>query len=61
LMPDSLDVHNNLGIALASTGRLDEAIEVFRRALSLKPDFAPARRNLDAALQQRRLQPRPGR
>ena len=54
LMPGSVDVLNNLGIALGSLGRLDEAIESFERALSVRPDFPPARQNLAAARQLQR-------
>jgi Tfp pilus assembly protein PilF len=53
LMPESVDVLNNLGIALGSLGKIDEAIEMFRRALALQPGFAPAKANLAAALQAR--------
>jgi Flp pilus assembly protein TadD len=43
-------VHNNLGYALASMGKLDEAIEQFRLALQIKPDYKPAKVNLDIFL-----------
>jgi Flp pilus assembly protein TadD len=49
LLPDSAGVHNNLGVALASMGRVADAREHFSRALELQPDFAEARRNLAAA------------
>jgi len=42
--------HNNLGLALATQGRLPEAIEHYERALQLKPDFAAAHYNLGNAL-----------
>ena len=44
--PDSAEAHNNLGIALASTNRMEEAVEQFRRALAIDPGFEDARRNL---------------
>jgi tetratricopeptide (TPR) repeat protein len=44
---------NNLGVALGSQGKLDDAIQQFKRALALDPDFAQARHNLTTALQAR--------
>jgi tetratricopeptide (TPR) repeat protein len=44
--------HNNLGIALAQRGQVDEASEHFRRSLEIKPDHAEAHNNLSVALQQ---------
>lgn len=38
--------HNGLGIELAKTNRLDEALTHYRRALELHPDFAEAHNNL---------------
>jgi tetratricopeptide (TPR) repeat protein len=49
LNPNSAEAHNNLGIALASSGRLDEAVGHWRRALEIKPGFADAERNLQLA------------
>jgi tetratricopeptide (TPR) repeat protein len=46
---DSAQAHNNLGIALASTGRMDEAIDQFKLALTIDPDFDDAKRNLAMA------------
>ena len=37
-LPASVDVHNNLGIALMNQGRRDDAIAEFRAALALNPD-----------------------
>ena len=45
----SAEAHNNLGIALASTARMDEAIDQFRLALAIDPEFDDARRNLAMA------------
>ena len=36
--PTFLDAHNNLGTALASQGRLKEAVAEFRQALDIDPD-----------------------
>ena len=49
LDPNDAAAHNNLGIALGSVGRLDEARRAFERALALQPGFEDARRNLDLA------------
>ena len=42
--------HNNSGLALAEQGRLDDAVVSYRRALSLKPDYADAHYNLAGLL-----------
>lgn len=44
------DAHNLLGVALATTGRLDEAIAEFRQAVALNKDDRRARDNLARAL-----------
>jgi Flp pilus assembly protein TadD len=49
LLPDRAEVHNHLGIAYASAGRLDEAIAAFERAAALDCDGGAARSNLAAA------------
>ena len=41
--------HNNLGVALAAQGKLDEAIQHYQQALLLKPDYAAAHVNLGVA------------
>jgi spermidine synthase len=53
VVPDTADVHNDLGIAYASRGQLDAAIAEFRRALDLAPDAAETHWHLGAALAQR--------
>jgi len=47
------DGHQNFGLALLETGRVDEAITQFQKSVQLKPDFAMARNNLGYALLQR--------
>ncbi|MGO8701659.1 MAG: tetratricopeptide repeat protein [Limisphaerales bacterium] len=48
--PSSWMARENLGVALADKGRIDDAIEQYRRALELHPDFAQAHNDLGAAL-----------
>lgn len=48
--PDSVDTHNNLGMALAMKGRLEEAAAEFRWVLERHPNLADVRANLGAAL-----------
>ena len=35
-----------MGVTLQEQGKLKEAIEAYNKALSIKPDFAEAHRNL---------------
>jgi eukaryotic-like serine/threonine-protein kinase len=51
LRPKSPGAHNNLGAALKDQGKLDQAIESYRKAIQIKPDFAGAHSNLGTALQ----------
>ncbi|MHC5017705.1 MAG: tetratricopeptide repeat protein, partial [Planctomycetota bacterium] len=48
--PDIARAHNNLGIALATTGQLDEAIDCYRHAVHIDPKYASAYNNLGIAL-----------
>jgi Tfp pilus assembly protein PilF len=50
LAPKEPRVHNGLGVALAETGKLDEAILHYREALTLNPKYAEACNNLGEAL-----------
>jgi tetratricopeptide (TPR) repeat protein len=43
----------NLGVALQAQGRLDEAAAQYRRAIAIRPDYAPAYNNLGVVLQTR--------
>jgi Flp pilus assembly protein TadD len=54
LAPDAPDAHNNLGIALAQSGRLLEAEREFAAALRLNPKHLNARRNLEQVSTMRR-------
>jgi len=42
--------HNNLGVALAATGKTSEAIEEYNQALKLNPDSSQTHNNLGSAL-----------
>jgi tetratricopeptide (TPR) repeat protein len=46
MAPMSAAPHHNLGVLLASLGRLDEAVEALRRAADLAPQDAATRRAL---------------
>ena len=50
VVPESADLHNLLGIALASAGKTDEAVAEFREALRLDPASAATHWHLGAAL-----------
>jgi Flp pilus assembly protein TadD len=47
LVPESPQGHNNLGGALAASGRTVEATAEFEHALRLDPNLVSARRNLE--------------
>jgi len=48
--PAAWMAHDNLGVALASQGRLPEAIQNYEQALQLNPDYAEAYNDLGVAL-----------
>jgi len=49
-IPNSPIIYNNYANALRKAGRIDEAIEYYKFAIKLQPEFIPARYNLFAAL-----------
>jgi spermidine synthase len=51
-VPESADVHNILGSAHASEGRLDQAIDEFRLAVRVEPQSPEAHWNLGTALRE---------
>jgi len=51
IKPDSADAHNNLGVALLSTGQIAAAVGQYREAVELKPEFTEARYNLCLGLE----------
>ena len=53
LEPDYAEAHNNLGIALASQGRLQEAMVEWQAALRLNPQLGDAQQNLERARRMR--------
>ena len=55
IRPNLADVQNDLGSVLAGRGRVDEALQHFRQAVSLDGQFAEARHNLGMVLWQRGL------
>ncbi|MGO9246626.1 MAG: tetratricopeptide repeat protein [Verrucomicrobiia bacterium] len=48
--PDNWVAHSNLGVALAQTGKVEEAIAQYEEALRIKPDLVRAHYNLGIAL-----------
>ena len=48
-MKETPSNYNRIGMTLGQIGRYPAAIEAFRKALELKPDFAPAHHNLGLA------------
>jgi spermidine synthase len=50
VVPDTANVHNDLGIGYASRGLIDQAIAEFRQSLQLDPDSAQTLWHLGAAL-----------
>lgn len=55
LLPNDHETQNLLGNVKRSTGRLDEAVVCYRRALKLKPDFVEAHSNLGNVLRDLKL------
>jgi Flp pilus assembly protein TadD len=51
--PDHANAHNNLGILLASMGRIDEAIAHFRKAFEVDPNTIRFLKNYIVALAQK--------
>ena len=47
---DNFVAHNNLGLALAGDGKVEEAISHYSEALRIRPSYGTARTNLGAAL-----------
>ena len=50
--PKSINLYNIIGAANKGLGKLEEAIEAYTKAISLKPDFAEAYNNMGNVLQE---------
>jgi tetratricopeptide (TPR) repeat protein len=50
-LPDDAEAHSNLGNALRTAGRPQEAVAAHQRALTIAPGYAEAHNNLGSALQ----------
>jgi tetratricopeptide (TPR) repeat protein len=53
LYPELSDIHFNTGVSLQRTGRPRGAEDAYRKCLSIDPDHAPARDNLEAVTKRR--------
>jgi len=53
--PNDPELHFNMGVVLAGLGRFDEAVRHFAEAVRLRPDFEPARSQLERARQAQML------
>ena len=47
--PDLATAYNGLGVAYARLGQTERAVEQWKKALALRPDYADARDNLERA------------
>jgi tetratricopeptide (TPR) repeat protein len=56
IKPDDAETHYEIANVLASQGKLDEAMEQYRRTLQIKPDFAGAREKLDSISKSKNIQ-----
>ena len=58
--PGYAEAHNNMGVALARTGRIEDAVVHFREAVRIRPDFVAAHNNLKKALALQKEKTGPG-
>jgi spermidine synthase len=52
IVPETVELHNFLGITYAENGKIDKAVDEFRKAAALQPDDAATHWHLGAALAQ---------
>ena len=52
LSPIMLMLYNNMGATLKDQGKLDEAIQAYNKAISIKPDYAEANYNVGVTLKE---------
>ena len=50
--PNSLNLYNIIGASHKGLGTLDDAVEAYNKALSIKPDYAEAYNNMGNALKE---------
>ena len=50
--PNSINLYNIIGSANQSLGNLEKAVEGFKKALSIKPDYSDAHYNMGNALKE---------
>ena len=50
LSPDDAKAHSNLGVVLATVGRMDEAIAQYKKAVEFEPDYPNSYTNLGVAM-----------
>lgn len=53
LLPEQSEIHNHLGMALAQSGRVDDAVREFERAVEFDCDNSAAEQNLSRVLEER--------
>ena len=49
LRPDIAEAYYDLGVIFGNSGRYDDAIRLWKKALSIKPDFKGARESIKKA------------
>jgi Tfp pilus assembly protein PilF len=55
LQPKNSTVHNDFGVILAKQQKFDQAIKEFEKAIDLSPEYIEAKKNMEFALENRKL------